>query len=267
MKANLKNTEFENNISKGSPIKDFVKYFIGANLIFILIVISFLGASSLLVELIPNSIEVKIHNKIYSSYHSSYKQGPKELKVQKLLDELIVLSDMKDKKFQIRIIKTPIENAFAKMGGKIVLYEGLLEKIKTENSLSLVLAHELGHYHLRHHLSGVGSAAILGVTTFVIPNYLEVVESVLFNSIRCGVLKYSRENEMKSDKYALSLVIKKYSSLSGALQYFENLSENTKSNKVGKYFLTHPLPKERLAYFKKESLKYSTQEVIPYSYE
>ncbi len=46
-------------------------------------------------------------------------------------------------------------------GGHILLFQGLLDILKTENSLSFVIGHELGHFKNRDHLRGLGRGIVL----------------------------------------------------------------------------------------------------------
>ena len=55
----------------------------------------------------------------------------------------------------IQIIPGPTVNAFAYLGGKIYVYEGLLKLAESPEELAGVLAHELEHVRRRHIIQGV----------------------------------------------------------------------------------------------------------------
>lgn len=50
----------------------------------------------------------------------------------------------------IDIVDSEGPNAFVVRGGRIFVTTGLLRLLETENGLSMVLAHEWAHQHLRH---------------------------------------------------------------------------------------------------------------------
>ena len=50
-------------------------------------------------------------------------------------------------------------NAFATLGGHIVVYPGLLEAVPDENALAMVLAHEIAHVRHRHPIVGLSRSA------------------------------------------------------------------------------------------------------------
>ena len=55
-----------------------------------------------------------------------------------------------------------VVNAFATLGGHIVVYQGLLEAVPDENALAMVLAHEIAHVRHRHPIVGLSRSAALG---------------------------------------------------------------------------------------------------------
>jgi Zn-dependent protease with chaperone function len=61
--------------------------------------------------------------------------------------------------FHVSIAENDTPNASALPGGGIVVTRGLIEQSESENELAFVLAHELGHFHGRDHLRGIGRAA------------------------------------------------------------------------------------------------------------
>ncbi len=61
--------------------------------------------------------------------------------------------------YRFLLLKEKRPNAFAMPGGTTGLITGLLETLDNEIELAFVIAHELGHFHNRDHLSGLGRAA------------------------------------------------------------------------------------------------------------
>ena len=60
-------------------------------------------------------------------------------------------------------------NAFATLGGNVIIHKGLLSKLQSENALSMVMAHEIEHIRARHPVRAMGrgivvSLALLNIT-------------------------------------------------------------------------------------------------------
>ena len=90
------------------------------------------------------------------------------IKAKNILDDLVTYSDLKHRNFTIKVIPGKDVNAFAVPGDTILLVEELLNKVETENELAMVLGHELGHFHFRHHLKGMGRRLVMGFFSMMI---------------------------------------------------------------------------------------------------
>ncbi len=69
---------------------------------------------------------------------------------------LVEASDVYDMQFRFFILDTDNANAFACPGGIIFITRGMLDLIKTEAELAVILAHEIGHVAHRHALIELG---------------------------------------------------------------------------------------------------------------
>jgi Zn-dependent protease with chaperone function len=56
---------------------------------------------------------------------------------------------------RLLVADSPVVNAFAAPGGRIVVFRGLLEKTGRPEELAGVLAHEMQHVVLRHPLEAI----------------------------------------------------------------------------------------------------------------
>ena len=85
-------------------------------------------------------------------------------------------------------------NAFAMPGGRVLVTEGLIEKLD-EDQLAGVLSHEIAHVELRHSLDAlIRSSVFGGIMMLIIGDiWSAVVPSALSD------LAYSRENELAAD--------------------------------------------------------------------
>lgn len=149
--------------------------------------------------------------------------------------------------FDVKVIDGKLNNAFAMPGGKIFIFRGLLDFAQTQDELTAVLAHEMGHVTLQH-----GTRAIvqgLGIS---------FVFSVLVGDMGGGVIaaageillrmSYSREAETEADREAIELLQKAGYRFKGLSSFFERISKENKDLPPALQILsTHPSDAARAA--------------------
>lgn len=146
-------------------------------------------------------------------------------------------------------------NAYALPGGTIILTQGLLESIKTEQGLAFVVGHEVGHLMNRDHLRGVGLWATMmfaklftGIGDFPFFDSLQV----LFSSA------YSRQQETRADDYAIARMKLVYDKIYNASEFLELAMMSATSSSEPIWFLsTHPQSTTRL-----ENVRTKTNESV-----
>lgn len=167
--------------------------------------------------------------------------------VRVILDKFVALPDTPPLNYRLIIIHTEQPNAFAFPGGTIGVTEGLLKALKEDIELAFVLGHEIGHFHNRDHLRGLGRA--IGVSLA----YAVVFGGDLGNNNLGGLFRYvmdrgySRKQETKADQFGVLLVQQAYGETEGIERLFEIL-EKSKDLPEWTYMLsTHPSPGDRIA--------------------
>jgi len=138
-------------------------------------------------------------------------------------------------------------NAFATLGGNILLYRGLVAQLPHENALAMLLAHEMTHVRQRDPIVGLGrGVGIQVVVTLLLGNpSLEV----LGNAGIYTQLHFSREMERTADAAALAAVHRLYGHVAGAEDLFEVMHEareNAGTDELPAIFSSHPLDGQRL---------------------
>lgn len=142
-------------------------------------------------------------------------------------------------------------NAFALPGGPIYIYTGLLDKLKTEDEIAGVLAHELTHVRNEHWASAyadnqkrqLGISAVLmifgaGETVF---KAAAVSDALLFE------LPYSRKHESEADKVGYDLALKTGFNPMGMVDVFEILKKQSGGGKGNEWISDHPALDRRIA--------------------
>lgn len=112
-----------------------------------------------------------------------------------------------------------IKNAFATFGGNIIVFEGLLDLVQSEDGLAMVLAHEM--MHIRHRDSIQGLMRGLGLMLLSVGMNSNMLDKV----VTLGMSGYSREQEMRADLDAVAILGQVYGHAGGAEEFFTSLAE------------------------------------------
>ena len=154
-------------------------------------------------------------------------------------------------KWEINTLTTDDMNAYAMPGGKIMVYSGLVDKLKlTDAELAAVIGHEISHA-LREHtrervsrayaqqLALTGVAVIAGVGQGAL-DLANTVASVTFQ------LPHSREQESEADIMGLELMARAGYDPNAAVSVWQKMMAAEKSSSP-EFLSTHPSPGNRIA--------------------
>lgn len=155
------------------------------------------------------------------------------------------LGDDRELDLRVFVVEGDMVNAFATLGGYIFVFDSLIEAVEDENSLAMVLGHEIAHVHHRDPLLGTGRAMLiqLALSTFsgngLDPNTVNVGSDVILN-------QYSREQELAADELALQLVQDRYEHVGGATRLFEIIGNDLEDVQFAEFLSTHPATDARI---------------------
>jgi len=254
-----------------APETNLIKDFIYWLLILLFIIIFIYISLGFLVDIIADRIPPEFESKLgynYTKMFEGKKITTKEKKLQRLLDELVSKSDLNNRKFKVRILETKQINALAMPGGNIIVFSGLFKTIKSENQLSYVLSHELGHYAHKDHLRGMGRVLILSIIATILFGSDTFFNKSMSESLAGLQLKYTRSQEIKADIFAVDLLHKKYKNVAGITDLLEVFGKNEPVPKSLTFFTTHPHYTDRIKaineYIKKRNYKVLKDKQIKY---
>lgn len=143
----------------------------------------------------------------------------------------------------------PVINAFATLGGHIVVYRGLIDKMPNEDALAAVIAHEIAHVKHRHPAASLGRGVAIGLVLSVIgiSSGSTLADRVIGVAPNLTLLKFSRDQETEADADALRAIGRLYGHVGGIEDLFRVFQESRKDPPRGAQFLlTHPITGERL---------------------
>lgn len=148
--------------------------------------------------------------------------------------------------YRLILMENDQPNALAFPGGTIALTTGLLDLLTEEIEMAFVLAHELGHYHHRDHLEGIGRALGFQTLLTLILGSTMGAES-LGNAIGFAAQRqYSQDREQQADQYGLTLVFRVYGRTQGVDRLFQIIKEKDELPGWAYMFSTHPSPEKRI---------------------
>jgi len=156
--------------------------------------------------------------------------------------------------FRVEIDDSDVANAMALPGGLIVVTEGLLDQVESENELAFVLGHELGHFRNRDHLRALGRGIVLSL--FLATTLGNDVSSIGLNVTDLALRGFSRQQESSADEFGLALVYTHYGHVNEAWRLFERWDEsNGRMRDLVSYTSTHPSAGDRVEKLKDQALR------------
>jgi beta-barrel assembly-enhancing protease len=234
------------NTSQSHPLKEF---FLLTTAVISLIVIA-VFMLGLFADRLAHHIPFKMEQRIASDMLLDISEpGPMQDYLQRLVGKIVFAQGIpSDMPITVHYLDEDTVNAFATLGGHIFVYRGLLEKLPNENALVMVLAHEIAHIKHRHPIRNLGRGITIGLALSMVNSSLGdmMVDKIVGNTGMLTALKFTRDQERKSDETALKSLLSIYGNLSGADQLFEVLQESEGSIKVPEFFSTHPMSEERI---------------------
>lgn len=149
----------------------------------------------------------------------------------------------------VHYVNNDTVNAYATLGGHIVLYRGLLEKLKHEDELAMVIAHEIAHIKYRHPIMSASHGIVVGLALTAISSSSgnSVVSDLMGTTGAATLMKYSRDFEYQADKDAINSLVKIYGHADGALGLFNVFNAEFGDGLSFEFLATHPLTDNRIS--------------------
>lgn len=168
------------------------------------------------------------------------------LETQNLVDRLALHWPDTPYEFRVEIDDSGEANAMALPGGLIIVTQGLLDQVESENELAFVLGHELGHFKNRDHLRGLGRGVALSMFFAVVTG--NDVAGIGIKAADVTLRGFGRQQETSADEFGLSMVYAEYGHVNEAWRLFErwDVRDNSFMDLVT-YLSTHPETGDRIA--------------------
>jgi predicted Zn-dependent protease len=148
---------------------------------------------------------------------------------------------------RVTMVNSDIVNAYALPGGQVVVYSGMMNKIKTPEALAALLAHESSHVNERHTLRSLLRNAANGILISIIFNDATgITGGLISNADALNGLRYSRSLETEADRRGMELLMANAVDVKGMQELMKLLKEEGDIPETMSFLSTHPLTEERI---------------------
>lgn len=182
--------------------------------------------------------------------------------IQRFAQPLFQTSGRGGFQWEITVVDDDSVNAWALPAGKLALNKGLLRYVASEHELAAVIAHEMGHAELSHHLQAMRresftraltaagrdalAASLRGPGGTLTTSGIDALRGPMHGMIRTG---YSREAEREADQHIVTVFRRTGHDPAGAVAFFRTMLELVPAGSDGttSLFSTHPGTQARIA--------------------
>lgn len=158
--------------------------------------------------------------------------------------------------WQLTVIDAPEANAFAFPNGHVIVYTGLLDFVKSDDELAMVMAHEMSHAILQHAAEQMSQEQIVAFisASFIFLVWMLIpfdIGAVLMHKASEDLLKlflelpFSREMEAEADKVGLILAAKACFDVRYGSVFWRRMQSESKNPAPHEFISTHPSHENR----------------------
>lgn len=218
---------------------------------------------------IPTDYEVKMGQDLHQQITAQYKLSTRKADVARLErigEKLAQVSDRQDYEYNFYLIEKDEINAFTVPGGSIYFFTGLYDKLKTDDEIASVLAHEIGHCAARHVIKKFQAAMGYNLLGGLVISQLAKEEmarrlATLSSNTAMSLVfsAYGRKDEYEADRLGLKYMDLAGYKLEAMITTFEVLEKESKGPQVPVFLRSHPYVKDRIIAIKKEIEGMKTQ--------
>ncbi len=243
------------NTTRVHPLKQFMQLAIGALVLVVIVVVFLQFTGAFLAKRIPFTYETAVVERLDSPFgdasdHPEMTAYLNDLAM-RLSDNMPMPDDMA---VTVHYDAEDVFNAFATVGGNLLFYKGLLAKIPDENTLAMVMAHEISHVLHRDPIAAMGGGvastlALLGLTGNAGTG---MAGSVLNKAGLLTGVQFTRKMEVAADRQALNAMQASYGHVGGAAELFaifqaqRGSSSSSQPAWLERFMSTHPLDQDRI---------------------
>ncbi len=170
-------------------------------------------------------------------------------RVQGIFDRLIAVADRKDIVYFIKVIDEDIMNAVSLPGGYVYVFQGLIDKVDSDDELAGVIAHEIAHITAKHSVKRIqnmyGALILQGLAS---QSNAKVAQGVGL-ALTSLFMEYSQEDEFEADRLGVKYLKKAGFDPHAMTRLLDKLRKEEEQGKIREYsyWRTHPYISSRIA--------------------
>lgn len=203
-----------------------------------------------LAKYIPFEFETAISQSVAEKLNNETNEVDDYL--QSLTDKIVPHMNLPDDMtITAHYVNEDVVNAMASLGGHVMIYRGLLQQITDENTLVMLLGHEIGHVKLRHPVKALGKGVVISlVLGAILGQSADSASSVITDTSMLTMLNFNREQEQASDEEGIKVLNSYYGHVKNATELFEILAKEHQNEAldVPQFLSTHPDTQNRISH-------------------
>lgn len=252
------------NVSATHPLKDFALLVGGISALILLAVLALSLLAGQLARHVPFAQERALAGSLGRWLPESPAQPlhrQRQQYLQQLAERLAVAMELPpEMTLTVHYAPTDTVNAMATLGGHIVVFQGLIDTLPSENALAMVLAHEIAHIRQRDPIVAMGRgfavifalSSLAGVGDGAMQQWLGGVGML-------PVLSFSRAQEEAADTAALQAMLRHYGHVADAAAFFEHIARSPQGAEPLAIFSSHPGHDERIERIRRFAEEHAAQ--------
>ena len=202
----------------------------------------------------PSEVEMgkSVHESIIRKYKLS--RNPAQIeRIRRIGERVSKVSDRQDYEYHFYVLQDDEMNAFTTPGGNVYIYTGLLDKLKSDDQIASVLAHEVGHCAARHTvkkfqaalgydlisqivLSRIGEGTVRQITELS----SNAVTNIIFSA-------YGRQDEYQADQLGVKYMYRACFDPRAAVETFKILEADSQGPGAPLILRSHPFIHDRIS--------------------
>ena len=241
------------NVTQVHPLSQFFQLAIGALILVVLIVMLLSVSGGWLAKRIPFSFEQSIMRELDVDFGNKAAHPQMHTYLNNLAQRVAATMNLPaGMQISVHYNSQDVFNAYATVGGNLVFYKGLLEAMPDENTLAMVMAHEIAHVQHRDPVASLGGGVASSLALLALTGTTgSQTASTLMQVGNITGMQFTRSMEEDADASALAALNTLYGHIDGARQLFDLFSEARGSQELLPEFLesflsTHPLDSDRV---------------------
>jgi predicted Zn-dependent protease len=185
--------------------------------------------------------------------------------LQERTKEMGLISHRPGLEYHIRILDSPVINAFAVPGGYIYLTRGILAQFNNEAEMIGVLGHEMGHITARHSVARQSKqqlGQLLFIGGMIASEEFRKYGEYAMAGMQLLFLSYSREDEREADRLGVEYTSKTGFDAKKMADFYQVLVKMNLSSHQGgvpTFLSTHPDPGNRYEAVKQDAAKWQEE--------